>query len=159
MELVEFIKDLNVAKHKYDQLKSALDSVEETGYGIVVPNVNDMELKAPEIVKQGNRCGIKLRASAPSLHIIKVDVEAEVNPIMGEEQQSADMVEYLQNEFEENPQKLWSTKMFGKSLEEMVGDSLKNKITAVPQGVQNKMRRTMSRIVNEGKGGVIYILL
>ena len=159
LELVEFIKDLNVAKHKYDQLKSALDSVEETGYGIVVPNVNDMELKAPEIVKQGNRCGIKLRASAPSLHIIKVDVEAEVNPIMGEEQQSADMVEYLQNEFEENPQKLWSTKMFGKSLEEMVGDSLKNKITAVPQGVQNKMRRTMSRIVNEGKGGVICNLL
>ena len=158
-ELVQYIKELNVAKQKYDQLKNALDAVEQTGYGIVVPNPSEMELKEPEIVKQGSRCGIKLRASAPSLHILKVDVEAEVSPIMGAEQQSVEMVEYLQSQFESDPQKLWSTNMFGRSLEDMVSDSLRNKITAVPQGIQNKMRRTMTRIVNEGKGGVICILL
>ena len=158
-ELVQYIKELNIAKARYDQLKDALEAVEQTGYGIVAPNANEMELKEPQIVKQGTRCGIKLRASAPSLHIFKVNVEAEVSPIMGAEQESVAMVEYLQNQFESDPQKLWATNMFGRSLEDMVTDSLRNKIMSVPTGVQNKMRKTMTRIVNEGKGGVICILL
>lgn len=158
-ELISCLKELTSAKHKYDKLKIALEQVEETGYGVVVPTIDEMELKEPEIVRSGGKCGVKLKAQAPSLHIMKVDVETEVSPIMGGAQQSEDLAKYLIQEFENNPQGIWKTNMFGKSLESLVNEGLNSKLTSMPTNLQNKLRRTLGRIVNEGKGGILCILL
>ncbi len=158
-ELVNCLKELTYAKKKYDKISSALNQVNETGYGIVIPSLDEMELKEPEIVHQGGKCGVKLKAQAPSLHIMKVDVETEVSPIMGGYEQSEDLAKYLLQEFENNPQGIWQTNMFGKSLESLVNEGLNNKLTSMPVNLQNKLRRTLSRIVNEGKGGILCILL
>lgn len=158
-ELISSLKDLTYAKQKFDKLSEALKQVDETGYGVVVPSLSEMELKEPEIVRQGNKCGVKLKAQAPSLHIMRVDVETEVSPIMGGYEQSEDMLKYLTEQFENNPQGIWQTNMFGKSLESLVADGLNSKLTAMPVKLQNKLRRTLSRIVNEGKGGILCILL
>ncbi len=158
-ELIANLKDLSHAKKEYDKLKVALDEVEETGYGVVVPSMEEMTLEDPEIVKQGSKFGVRLKASAPSLHIMKVDINTEVSPIVGTEQQSEDLVKYLLSQFESNPQGIWNTEMFGKSLHELVNEGLSSKLGAMPKEAQKKMRKTLGRIVNEGKGGVICILL
>ena len=158
-ELISCLKDLTLAKQKFDKISRALNQVEETGYGIVVPTIQEMEFKEPEIVKQGGKCGVKLRAQASSLHIMKVDVETEVSPIMGGYEQSEDLVKYLLQEFENNPKGIWQTNMFGKSLESLVNEGLNSKLNAMPINLQNKLRKTIGRIVNEGKGGILCILL
>ncbi len=158
-ELVAFLKQLAHAKTEYDKIKEALKQVEETGYGVVSPKMEEMTLQEPELVKQGSRYGVKLKANAPSLHIMKIDVETEISPIVGTEQQGEDLIKYLLKEFENNPNSLWETNMFGKSLHSLVNEGLNNKIVQMPLEAQKKMRKTLSRIVNEGKGGIICILL
>lgn len=158
-ELVSYLKELTKAKCKFDKIKYALEQVEENGYGIVLPNQDEMELMEPEILKQGAKCGVKLRAKAPSLHIMRVDVETEVSPIMGGVKQSEELAEYLTKEFEEDPKKIWQTNMFGKSLETLVNDDLNSKLSSMPNALQNKLKKVLSRIVNEGKGGLICLLL
>ena len=118
-----------------------------------------MELKEPEIVRSGGKCGVKLKAQAPSLYIMRVDVETEVSPIMGGYEQSEELVKYLLQEFESNPKGIWQTNMFGKSLESLVNEGLNTKLTSMPTNLQNKLRKTLCRIVNEGKGGILCILL
>lgn len=157
--LVRYIKDLAHAKREYCRLEDALKQVEMTGYGVVQPSIDDLTLDDPQIVKQGSRFGVKIKASAPSLHLIKVDVETELNPLVGTEQQSKDLVTYLTNEFEQNPANIWETNMFGKSLHTMVADGINSKICLMPTEAQRKMQRTLAKIVNEGKGGIICILL
>ena len=157
--LISYIKQLTEAKLQYDKFKDALKQVDETGYGVVYPTLADMKLEEPQIVKQSGRYGVKLKASAPSLHLMKVDINTEVSPIVGSEQQSADLVNYLMAEFDNNPQGIWETKMFGKSLSSLVNEGLQNKLVSMPSEVQKKLRKTLGRIVNEGKGGVICILL
>ena len=157
--LVKYIKELAFAKQEYDKLASALEDVNENGYGIVVPKHESMVLESPEIVKQGGRYGVRIKATAPSLHIMKVDVETEVNPLVGTEEQSKDLVKYLQDEFDTNPEAVWQTNMFGKTLNDLVNEGMSSKIKAMPVEAQRKMRRTLGRIVNEGKGGIICILL
>ena len=158
-ELISHLKELAVAKKEYDKVKVALDSVQETGYGVVFPSLDEMKLEDPEIVKQGSKFGVRLKASAPSLHIMKVDINTEVSPIVGTEQQSEDLVKSMLRDFESNPQGIWETNMFGKSLHQLVNEGLNNKLNSIPVDIEKKMRKTMSRIVNEGKGGVICILL
>ncbi|MBR2968115.1 MAG: stage IV sporulation protein A [Clostridia bacterium] len=158
-ELIANIKELAMAKCHYDKLKAALDNVKETGYGVVSPSLDEMTLDEPEIFKQGSRYGVKLRASAPSLHIMRVDIESEVSPLVGTEQQSEELVKNLLAQFENDPKGIWQTNMFGKSLHMLVNEGLNNKLTAMPEDTQKKMRRTLSRIINEGKGGIICILL
>ena len=157
--LVNCLKELTYAKKKYDKIRQALDNVDENGYGIVIPSMEEMELKEPEIVRQGGRCGVKLKAQAPSLHIMKVNVETEVSPIMGGYEQSEDLAKYLLQEFENNPQGIWQTNMFGKSLESLVNEGINSKLNSMPTNIQNKLRKTVGRIVNEGKGGILCILL
>lgn len=157
--LVSYVKQLTKAKEQYDKFKDALEQVDTTGYGVVHPTLNDMKLEEPSMVKQGGKFGVKLKASAPSYHIMKVDIETEVNPIVGSEQQSEELVKNLLSEFETNPTEIWQTKMFGKSLHSLVNEGLQSKLTQMPVNAQNKMRKTLGRIVNEGKGGVICILL
>lgn len=158
-QLVSYLKQLAYAKSEFDKMKEALRQVEETGYGVVSPKMEEMKLEEPELVKQGSRYGVRLKASAPSLHIMKVDVETEISPIVGSEQQGEDLVKSLLKEFENNPQGLWETNMFGRSLHSLVNEGLNKKIVAMPIEAQKKMRKTLGRIVNEGKGGIICILL
>ncbi len=157
--LVSIIKDLAAAKIEYDKIKDALDEVKTTGYGIVQPKRDDLELGEPEIIKQGNKFGLKIKASATSLHIMRVDVETEVTPLVGSEDQSQDLAKNLVEQYERDPHSLWETNILGKSLYSLVGDNINTKIVMMPVEVQRKMRKTLGRIVNEGKGGVLCILL
>lgn len=158
-DLVYNLKELASAKKNYDKIKDAMESLEENGYGIVSPTPEQMTLAEPEIVRQGSRYGVRLKASAPSLHIMKVDIETEVNPILGTEAQSEELLKNMMEQFESDPQELWKTNIFGRSLFDLVNDGLKSKVYSMPQTAQQKMRKTLGRIVNEGKGGVICILL
>ncbi len=158
-DLMASLGDLVKAKRSFDKLSSALQEVAETGYGVVTPTMDEMSLQEPQIFKQGSRFGVKLKASAPSLHIMRVDIETEVCPVVGTEQQSEELVHYLLSEFEQNPKGIWQTNMFGKSLDSLVNEGLNNKLMAMPDETQKKMRKTLSRIINEGRGGIICILL
>ena len=158
-DLMASLGDLVKAKKSFDKLSKALNDVAEQGYGVVTPTIDEMTLQEPQIFKQGSRFGVKLKASAPSLHIMRVDIETEVCPVVGTEQQSEDLVNYLLSEFEQNPKGIWQTNMFGKSLDSLVNEGLNNKLTSMPVETQKKMRKTLSRIINEGRGGIICILL
>ena len=158
-ELVSYIKNLAVAKKSYDKLKDALSQVEESGYGIVVPSKDEYSLGDPELVKQGGRYGVKIKATAPSYHIVKVDVETEVTPLVGTESQSQDLVEYLNERLETEPESIWETNLLGKTLYDLVDENIGSKIVAMPVDAQRKMKKTLGRIINEGKGGVLCILL
>jgi len=159
-DLVAHIRSLASAKKHYDKLKDALQSVDEFGYGVVQPTLEEMDFEEPTLVKQGsNRWGVKLRATAPSLHIMRVDLETEISPMVGSEQQSQDLVDYLNKESQENPKGIWGTNMFGKSMQQLMSEGLNSKINSMPMEAQKKMRKTLTRIVNEGKGGIICILL
>ncbi len=157
--LMCYIKSFAEEKKKYQKIKDALFEAEQNGYGVVLPTIDEMDLAEPVLVKQGGRYGVKLKASAPSLHIMKVDVSTEVAPIVGTEKQGEDLINYLMSKFEDNPQGIWETNMFGKSLHDLVNEGLADKLTAMPKEAQSKMRKTLTRIVNENRGGVICILL
>lgn len=157
--LMSYMKHLTYAKQEYDKIKSALEQVKETGYGIVMPTLDEMTLEEPKIVKKSNGSMVKLKATAPSLHIMRVDVETEVCPAVGSPEQSESLVRYLTDGFESNPQAIWDTNMFGKPLSSFVQDGICAKLTNVPEEAEVKMRKTMTKIVNENKGGIICILL
>ncbi|EYE88423.1 stage IV sporulation protein A [Fervidicella metallireducens AeB] len=157
--LLGLMRELTIAKREYDKVAMALKDVKETGYGLVPPQLDELTLEEPEIVRHGGRVAVKLRASAPSLHIIKANVETEVSPIVGSEKQGEDYVKSLLDEFENDPQRLWQSNMFGKSLEELVKEGLQNKVYKMPDDVQDKLQKTLQKVINEGNGGLICILL
>ncbi len=157
--LLRLMKELVTAKTEYDHVAQALRSVRETGYGLVTPTMGELTLQEPEIVQQGSRFGLKLKAHAPSLHMIRVDIETEVSPVVGTEKQSEELVRYLLEEFENDPQRIWNTNFFGKSLHELVREGLSNKLMRMPADAQEKVQETLSKIINEGSGGMICILL
>ena len=144
---------------KYDKISFALDEVNRKGYGIVTPTIDELILEEPQMVKQGSRFGVKLKATAPSIHLIKTNVETEVSPIVGSEKQSEDLVNYLLSEFENDPKKIWETNLFGKNLHELVNEGLQTKLSKMPEEAQIKLQETLERIVNEGSGGLICIIL
>lgn len=158
-DLVRTLKEYTAAKKEYDKVADALHEVDRVGYGIVPPRLDEMVLEEPEVMKSGNRFGIRLRASAPSIHMIRTDIRAEVAPIIGSEKQSEELAQFLLDEFEDNPQKLWETNLFGKSLHELVKESIQSKLYHMPEDAQQKLRETLERIVNEGSGGLICIIL
>ena len=157
--LLSLLRELVAAKKEYDRVENALQSVRETGYGLVPPLLEEMSLQEPEIMKQGGRFGVRLRASAPSLHMIRVDIQTEVSPVVGTEQQSEEMIRYLMEGFEQDPQKLWSSNLFGKPLSELVREGLSNKLVHMPADTQVKVQQTLEKIINEGSGGMVCILL
>lgn len=153
------MKSLCRSKDKIERLQSALEQVETLGYGVVAPTMDEIELKEPELLRQGGQYGVRLKANAPSLHIMKVDVETEVSPIVGSEEQSKDLVDGMMSDFENDKQAIWNTNIFGRSLSSLVADGINNKLQTVPAEAELKIKKTLGRIVNEGKGGVICILL
>lgn len=157
--LLANIRTMAAAKSRTERLAAALEQAEATGYGVVHPTVEEMTLGEPEIIRQGQQYGVRLSASAPSLHIMRVDVKTEVSPIVGSEQQSSELLGSLLRDFEGDKQAIWQTNIFGRSLSALVADGIRSKLDLVPADAENKLRRTLGRIVNEGKGGVICILL
>ena len=151
--------ELASCKREYDKLKGALDEVTATRYGIVMPSMDELSLEEPEIVKQGGKYGVKLRASAPSIHMMRADITTEVSPIVGSEKQSEELVMFLLKEFEENPKKIWESNIFGKSLHELVNEGLHNKIYRMPTDARMKLQETIERIINEGCSGLICLIL
>ena len=158
-DLFFILNDLAKTKTKYSKIADALNDVERKGYGIVTPTIDELILDEPEMVKQGSRFGVRLKATAPSLHIIKANIETEVSPIVGSEKQSEELVNYLLSGFENDPQKIWNTNIFGKSLHELVNEGLQTKLNKMPEEAQMKLQETLERIVNEGSGGLICIIL
>ncbi|MBE6989350.1 MAG: stage IV sporulation protein A [Ruminococcaceae bacterium] len=158
-DLMEQLTALAAVKSEYDKVAGALREARETGYGIVVPGVEELDLEDPEIVRQGGRYGVRMKASAPSIHMIRADIETTVSPIVGNEKQSEDMVNYLLQEFEGDTGKLWQSNIFGRSFHEIVGDDLQAKLKRMPEDARKKMRQALERIINEGSGGLICIIL
>jgi len=158
-DLFSTITSLSQAKKKYDKIACALEEVNAKGYGIVTPSIDELVLDEPEMVKQGSRFGVKLHATAPSIHMIRANIETEVSPIVGSEKQSEELVNYLLSEFENDPKQIWSSNIFGKSLHELVNEGLQTKLSKMPDEAQAKLQETLERIVNEGSGGLICIIL
>lgn len=158
-DLLRLMRELSAAKTEYDKVAEALERVRETGYGVVNPIMSEMNLEEPELIKQGGLFGVKLKASAPSLHIIRTDITAEITPLMGTERQCADLARYITEKFQENPSQIWNYDIFGKSLHELVTESIQGKLQTIPENVQEKLQETLRRIVNEGSGGIICIII
>lgn len=158
-DLMKNIIELTEMKKKYMTIKDALDEVEATGYGIVTPTLEELTLEEPEIMKQGGRYGVRLRASAPSIHMMKANINTEVAPIVGSESQSEELVNYLLKEFEENPSKIWDSNIFGKSLNELVNEGLHNKLYRMPTDARMRIQETLEKVINEGCNGLICIIL
>lgn len=158
-DLFSTITTLANTKKEYDKIANALEEVKATGYGIVTPSIDELILDEPEIIKQGTRFGVKLRARAPSIHLIKAEIETEVSPIVGSEKQSEELVNYLLSSFENDPTKIWESNIFGRSLHELVNEGLQTKLAKMPVDAQAKLQETLERIVNEGSGGLICIIL
>ena len=158
-DLFSIMSDLACTKKKYDKIAYALDEVKTKGYGIVTPSIDELVLEEPEMVKQGSRFGVRLRAKAPSIHMIRATIETEASPIVGSEKQSEELVNYLLSGFENDPTSIWGSNIFGKSLNELVNEGLQTKLAKMPEEAQIKLQETLERIVNEGSGGLICIIL
>ncbi len=158
-DLLSLLTQLSQVKAEYDKVSGALEQVRATGYGIVVPALEELKLEEPEIVKQGGRYGVRLRASAPSIHMIRADIQTEVSPIVGNEKQSEEMVNYLLQEFQGDAGKIWQSNIFGKSFHELVSEDLQSKLSRMPDDARFKLQETLQRIINEGSGGLICIIL
>lgn len=158
-QLMKQLTELCAAKKDFERFRSALDEVEATGYGIVMPSMQELTLEEPEIMRQGGRYGVRLKASAPSIHMMKADITTEVAPIVGTESQSEELIMYLLKEFEEDPSKIWESNIFGKSLNSLVNEGLHNKLYKMPQDARMKLQQTLERVINEGCSGLICIIL
>lgn len=158
-QLFRLVKELVVAKREYDKVAPALIELKENGYGVVNPTIDDMLLDEPELIRQGSRFGVKLKASAPSIHMIKANIQTELTPIIGTEKQCEELVRYMLNEFEDNPEKIWGSEIFGKSVSDLVREGIQNKLQRMPENAQVKLQETVRRIVNDGSGGLICIII
>ena len=153
------MQELSMIKKDYDKIEYGLQEVRNTGFGMVLPSIDEMVLEEPELIKQGRGFGVKLKATAPSYHFIKANISTEITPLIGTEKQCEDLVKYIMEEFEENPQKIWDTNIFGKSLSDLVREGIQGKLYHMPESAQQKLQETLERIVNEGSGGLICIII
>lgn len=158
-ELVSALGELTIIRKKYERIEAALQQVNSTGYGIVMPTIDELTLEEPEIMKQGSRYGVRLKASAPSIHLLRADIKTEVAPIVGSEKQSEDLVKYLLDGFSEDPSKIWESNIFGKSLDDLVNEGLRAKLMHMPNEARMKLQQTLERVINEGCNGLICIII
>ena len=158
-DLLKLFQEYSIAKSEYDQVKYALKMVKQTGYGVATPTIYDMKLATPEITKQGNRFGVKLKATAPSIHMIRVDVNSTFEPIIGTELQSKELIDYLMKDYERDPGSIWKSEIFGRSLDNIVQEGIQSKISLMPENIRFKLQQTLSKIVNRGSGNLIAIVL
>lgn len=157
--LLRVIRDFSHGSREWDKVAEAMNEAKSGGYGVVTPRVGEMYLEEPELIKQGGRFGVRLKASAPSFHILRANISTEITPLIGTEKQCEELVRYILSEFEEDPQKIWQTNIFGKSLNELVQEGIQGKLYKMPENAQTKLQETLQRVVNEGGGGLICIVL
>ena len=157
--LLSLFQDYEEAKSEYDQIKYALKMVKQTGYGVATPTLADMKLDTPEIIKQGPRYGVKLKAVAPSIHMIRVDVNSTFEPIIGSEVQSKELIDYLMRDYENNPSEIWKSEIFGRSLDNIVQEGIQAKINSMPDNIRYKLQQTLTKVVNKGSNNMIAIVL
>lgn len=158
-DLMRSIRELALAKKEYDKIAGALQQVKELGYGMVQPQMDEIEFAEPEVIRQGSRCGVRIKASAPSYHIIRANINTEVIPVVGTEKQGEEFVRFLTEEFEKNPEEIWKTEFFGKTLQDLVKEGIQSKLIRMPVNAQEKLQETLSKILNEGSGGLICIII
>ena len=158
-DLLALFQEFNTAKKEYDQIKYALKMVKQTGYGVATPPIEDMKLDNPEIVKQGPRYGVKLKAVAPSIHMIRVDVESTFEPIIGSEIQSKELIDYLTKDKDKNPKEIWKSEIFGRSLDSIVQEGIQSKINMMPDNIRLKLQTTLTKVVNKGSNNLIAIVI
>ena len=158
-DLLSLFQEYNEAKTEYDQIKYALKMVKQTGYGVASPTLSDMKLDTPEIIKQGTRYGVKLKAVAPSIHMIRVDVQSTFEPIIGSEVQSKELIDYIMKDYETNPQGIWKSEIFGRSLDTIVQEGIQSKISLMPDNIRFKLGNTLTKIVNKGSNNLIAIVI
>ena len=158
-QLLRLFQDYNEAKQEYDQIKNALKMVKTTGYGVASPTLSDMKLDTPEILKQGSRYGIKLKAMAPSIHMIRVDVESTFEPIIGSEMQSKELINYIMKDYDNDPASIWKSEIFGRSLDVIVKEGIQAKLSMLPENARYKLQQTLSKLVNRGSGNLFAIVL
>ena len=158
-DLLSLFQDFNESKQEYDQIKNALQMVKTTGYGVASPTLQDMKLDTPEIIKQGSRYGIRLKAVAPSIHMIRVDVESTFEPIIGSEIQSKELIDYIQKDSETDPDSIWKSEIFGRSLDVIVKEGIQAKLSLMPENVRFKLQQTLSKLVNKGNGNLFAIVI
>ena len=159
VSLIGLLEELAEVKKKYARIERALEEVNTTGYGIVMPTIDEMTLEEPEIVRQGSKYGVRLKAGAPSIHLLRADIKTEVAPVVGSEKQSEELVKYLLDGFEEDPSKIWESNIFGKSLDDLVNEGLKAKLTHMPFEARQKLQQTLEKVINEGCSGLICIII
>jgi stage IV sporulation protein A len=157
--LLRVLRDFSYGNREWGKVAEAMEEAKAQGYGVVTPRVGEMYLEEPELIKQGGRFGVRLKASAPSFHVLRANISTEITPLIGTEKQCEELVRYILSEFEEDPQKIWQTNIFGKSLNELVQEGIQGKLYKMPENAQAKLQETLQRIVNEGGGGVICIIL
>ncbi len=158
-DLLRLMRVLSSARKEYDKISSGIREVRDVGYGMVPPRLSEMIFEEPELIRQGNRFGVRLKARAPSIHLIRADVSAEVTPLIGTEKQCEELVRYLLDQFEDDPKKIWESNIFGKSLHDLMREGIQNKLYRMPENAQEKLQETLTRIVNEGSAGLICIIL
>ncbi|WP_053959081.1 stage IV sporulation protein A [Sulfobacillus thermosulfidooxidans] len=158
-DIMKLWREYVVAKAEWDKVEEAVHEVRATGYGMVAPSLTELNLAEPEPIRRGAQFGVKLKATAPSIHMIRADIETEITPIIGTERQADELVQYLMEQFEDDPVKLWETNLFGKSLHDLVRESIQSKLFKMPENAQEKLQETLQRIINEGSGGLICIII
>ncbi len=158
-DLLSLFQELNIAKKEYDQIKYALKMVRQTGYGVATPSLEDMKLDEPKIIKQGGKYGVKLRALASSIHMIRVDVESTFEPIIGTEAQSKELIDYLMKDYKTEPNNIWKSEIFGRSLDVIVQEGIQSKINLMPENIRYKLQQTLSKVVNKGSNNMIAIVI
>ncbi len=158
-DLLSLFQELNIAKKEYDQIKYALKMVKQTGYGVATPSLEDMKLDDPKIIKQGQKYGVKLKAVAPSIHMIRVDVESTFEPIIGTESQSKELIDYLMKDYKKEPNNIWKSEIFGRSLDAIVQEGIQSKINLMPENIRYKLQQTLSKVVNKGSNNMIAIVI
>ena len=158
-KLMSYVKELNVAKNNYRKLKNALSEVDANGYGIVVPTDSEMVLKDPEVVRYGGRYGVKLKATSSSMHLIKTNLDADVTPLYGTKEQCTEYAEYIKNEYQTDADKVWNTTVFGKPLSSLISSEIAHKVSSMKDETKAKMKKTVTKIINDGKGNILCILI
>jgi stage IV sporulation protein A len=157
-ELIHTMKELAKVKEQYSRVQSALEAVREKGYGVVLPKLSEIRLEEPAVIRQGNKYGVRIRSKSPSIHMIRAEIETEIAPIVGTEQQAKDLITYI-GESDSRGESIWETNIFGKSVEQLVSDGIQNKINAITEQSQSKLQDTMQKIVNDSKGGLVCIII
>ena len=158
-KLISIFTELNETREEFEQFREAIKMVKQTGYGTSYPTIKDMKLDTPEIIKQGSRYGVKLKAVAPSIHMIRVDVESTFEPIIGSETQSKELIDNLMKDYENNPSSVWKSEMFGRSLDNIVQEGIRGKLSLMPDNIRNKLQTTLTKVVNKGSNNMIAIVI